>query len=717
MDVKQVNVLKVREGEPWAVSEFLKIIGYNGTNYENISIAVVESVGITYGASTLQGLITGSSALSHDGTEGDPYLRLKISSQDVGGKGPDPVYLDLLVGYSNKALNSSVAGLVFTPTNDKPVVSAGAAQTINYKASISIANLFSASDTEMEVIRYDVVKTEGGRVLLGVKPISSFSTDEALAGNIRFEHNGVVGIAPSITVRAVSNDGSVSDAFTATMTLKLPPPTFTFGLSHQNVGKEVLLSTKNILISDVDPNNPAAYDDYVISLSPANRTDAYELIISGEPALYFTYGALRNNESVIKLKFRDDTADESPNKADFDPLITIATDVNKHSNKEFVFSGSLPVRTFEKANSVVANKGPVIAYNTVKPSISEGQSTEIFIDTKGTPDKADDTNNLGFSVSDDTSPDTGILYTVLNAKYGYFTLDGRKTTQFTQAHLKGMFDSNDEDVLLNNHRIAFVHDGNPNHVASYTLKVTDNQGASTVVKSISPGLIAVNDAPLLFSAQQLTMKEDVPVLLSTAHFTYRDEEVVQGDLSAWSFRFVDPGTGSFSVIKNNAAFDLASDTFTYNQIIAGDIAITAHSNSRPSIAIIATDKGGADSIPVGLNIKYTAVNQAPTEGPAFLDKTDTPNIYYLNLEVRDDEFAESGMIDQVKIQVDTLRSEGAVVKIGDTEVLSFGYNLLKYATVVDTNGAGYSSLFLNYSDGVNLTHGQNLFSVGNNLFA
>ena len=704
MDVKQVNVLKVREGEPWAVPEFLKVIGYNGTNYQNISISVVEHVGINYTASTLQGLITGSVTLSHDGTEGDPYLRLKISSQDVGGKGPDPVYLDLLVGYSNKALNSAVAGLTFTSTNDKPVVSAGAAQTINYKSSISIAKLFTASDTEMEVVRYDVVKTEGGRVLLGVKPISSFSTDEALAGNIRFEHNGVVGITPSITVRAVSMDGSVSDAFTVSMNLNLPPPTFTFGMSHQNIGQEVLLSTKNILISDVDPNNPAAYDDYVISLSPANRTDAYELTISGEPALYFTYGALRNNESIIKLKFRDDTADETPNKADADPLITIATDVNKLLNKEFVFSGSLPVRTFEQANSSVANKGPVIAYNTVKSSISEGKSTEIFIDTKSTPSTADDTNNLGFSVTDDTSPDTGILYTVLNAKSGYFTLDGRKTTQFTQAHLKGLYDSTDADTLVNNHRVAFVHDGNPKHAPSYTLKVTDNQGASTVVKAITPDLITLNDAPALFSAQPLVMKEEVPVILNTTFFTYKDEEFVQGDMSSWKFRFVDPGTGSFSVTKNNAAFDLVSDTFTYKEIYAGDIAITGHSNSRPSIAIIATDEDGADSVPVGLNIKYTAVNQAVTQTSFDLKKLDTPGTYQLNLELRDDEFSDSGQTDQIKVQVDP-QTIGAVVKIGDTEVLSFGYNLLKYATVVDTNGSDFSKLYLNYSDGFNLTHG------------
>lgn len=704
MDVKQVNVLKVREGEPWAVPEFLKVIGYNGTNYQNISISVVEHVGINYTASTLQGLITGSVTLSHDGTEGDPYLRLKISSQDVGGKGPDPVYLDLLVGYSNKALNSAVAGLTFTSTNDKPVVSAGAAQTINYKSSISIANLFTASDTEMEVVRYDVVKTEGGRVLLGVKPISSFSTDEALAGNIRFEHNGVVGITPSITVRAVSMDGSVSDAFTVSMNLNLPPPTFTFGMSHQNIGQEVLLSTKNILISDVDPNNPAAYDDYVISLSPANRTDAYELTISGEPALYFTYGALRNNESIIKLKFRDDTGDETPNKADADPLITIATDVNKLLNKEFVFSGSLPVRTFEQANSSVANKGPVIAYNTVKSSISEGKSTEIFIDTKSTPSTADDTNNLGFSVTDDTSPDTGILYTVLNAKSGYFTLDGRKTTQFTQAHLKGFYDSTDADTLVNNHRVAFVHDGNPKHAPSYTLKVTDNQGASTVVKAITPDLITLNDAPALFSAQPLVMKEEVPVILNTTFFTYKDEEFVQGDMSSWKFRFVDPGTGSFSVTKNNAAFDLVSDTFTYKEIYAGDIAITGHSNSRPSIAIIATDEDGADSVPVGLNIKYTAVNQAVTQTSFDLKKLDTPGTYQLNLELRDDEFSDSGQTDQIKVQVDP-QTIGAVVKIGDTEVLSFGYNLLKYATVVDTNGSDFSKLYLNYSDGFNLTHG------------
>ena len=706
MDVKQVNVLKVREGEPWAVPEFLKVIGYNGTNYEKISIAVVEHVGINYSASSLQDLIKGSVTLSHDGTEGDPYLRLKISSQDVGGQGPSPVYVDLLVGYSNKAASSSVAGLTFTSTNDKPVVSAGPAQTLNYKSSISIANLFTASDTEMEVVRYDVVKTEGGRVLLGVKPISSFSTDEALAGNIRFEHNGVVGITPSITVRAVSMDGSVSDAFTATMTLQLPPPTFTFGISHQNVGQEVLLTTKNILISDVDPNNPAAYDDYVIRLSPANRTDAYELIISGEPALYFTYGALRKNESIIKLKFRDDTADDVPNKADSDPLITIATDVNKLLNKEFVFSGSLPVRTFEKANSVVANKGPVIAYNTVKSSISEGQSTEIFIDTKSTTSTADDTNNLGFSITDDTSPDTGILYTVLNVKSGYFTLDGRKTTQFTQAHLKGLYDSTDADTLVNNHRVAFVHDGNPNHAASYTLKVTDNQGASTVVKAITPDLITVNDAPALFSAQQLVMKENVPVTLTSNFFSYRDEEFVQGDQSALRYRFVDSGTDSFSVTKSNVNFDLSTGSFTYADLQAGRIAITGHSNSRPSIAIIATDEDGTDSAPVGLNIKYTAVNQAVTENSAYLTATGTLNVYTLNLEVKDDEFSDSGMIDQVKIQVDTANSTGAVVKIGDTEVLSFGYNLLKYATVVDTNGsAAFSSLFLNYSDGVNLTQG------------
>ena len=704
MDVKQVNVLKVREGEPWAVPEFLKVIGYNGTNYQKISISVVESVGINYTPSTLQDLIKGSVTLSHDGTEGDPYLRLKISSQDVGGKGPDPVYLDLLVGYSNKAASPSVAGLTFTSTNDKPVVSAGAAQTIDYKGSISIANLFAGGDTEMEVIRYDVVKSEGGRVLLGVKPISSFSTDEALAGIIRFEHNGVVGINPSITVRAVSNDGSVSDAFTATMNLKLPPPTFTFGLSHQNIGQEVLLSTKNILISDVDPNNPAAYDDYVISLSPANRTDAYELTISGEPALYFTYGALRNNESIIKLKFRDDTADETPNKADADPLITIATDVNKLLNKEFVFSGSLPVRTFEQANSSVANKGPVIAYNTVKSSISEGKSTEIFIDTKSTPSTADDTNNLGFSVTDDTSPDTGILYTVLNAKSGYFTLDGRKTTQFTQAHLKGLYDSTDADTLVNNHRVAFVHDGNPKHVASYTLKVTDNQGASTVVKAITPDLIALNDAPTLFAAQTLVMKEEVPVTLTSNLFSYRDEEFVQGDQSALRYRFVDPGTDSFSVTKSNVNFDLSTDSFTFADLQAGRIVITGHSNSRPSIAIIATDEDGADSVPVGLNIKYTAVNQAVTQTSIDLKKLDTPGTYQLNLGLRDDEFSDSGQTDQIKVQVDP-QTIGAVVKIGDTEVLSFGYNLIKYATVVDTNGSDFSKLYLNYSDGFNLTHG------------
>ncbi len=704
MDVKQVNVLKVREGEPWAVPEFLKVIGYNGTNYQNISISVVEHVGINYTASTLQGLITGSVTLSHDGTEGDPYLRLKISSQDVGGKGPDPVYLDLLVGYSNKAASPSVAGLTFTSTNDKPVVSAGPAQTIDYKGSISIANLFTASDTEMEVVRYDVVKTEGGRVLLGVKPISSFSTDEALAGNIRFEHNGVVGITPSITVRAVSMDGSVSDAFTASMNLNLPPPTFTFGMSHQNIGQEVLLSTKNILISDVDPNNPAAYDDYFISLSPANRTDAFELNINGEPALYFTYGQLRNSKSIIKLKFRDDTADDAPNKAAADPVIDIAVNRDDHSNNKFVYSGSLPVRTFEKANSSVANKGPVIAYNTVKSSISEGKSTEIFIDTKSTPSTADDTNNLGFSVTDDTSPDTGILYTVLNAKSGYFTLDGRKTTQFTQAHLKGLYDSTDADTLVNNHRVAFVHDGNPKHAPSYTLKVTDNQGASTVVKAITPDLITLNDAPALFSAQQLVMKEEVPVTLDTTFFTYKDEEFVQGDMSSWKFRFVDPGTGSFSVTKNNAAFDLATDTFTYKEIIAGNIAITGHSNSRPSIAIIATDEDGADSVPVGLNIKYTAVNQAVTQTSIDLKKLDTPGTYKLNLELRDDEFSDSGQTDQIKVQVDP-QTIGAVVKIGDTEVRSFGYNLIKYATVVDTNGSDFSKLYLNYSDGFNLTHG------------
>ncbi|MDB9528277.1 cadherin-like domain-containing protein [Oscillatoria sp. CS-180] len=195
------------------------------------------------------------------------------------------------------------------------------------------------------------------------------------------------------------------------------------------------------------------------------------------------------------------------------------------------------------------------------------------------------------SATDEESNDADLIFTVFDLVAGQFLVAGVPGNTFTLQQ-------------INQGTVQFEHDGSETP-PTFTLTVSDGELESQV--SYVPGFSAVNDAPT-FLANTIAISEGGEIPITTAELNATDIETLPNDLV---FSISNLAAGEF--LRNGAAIDVTTETFTLEEVLLGAIAFR-HDGSEipPSYSVTVTDNG----VPVqaasqDVTVVFTPVNDAP----------------------------------------------------------------------------------------------------------
>jgi hypothetical protein len=198
------------------------------------------------------------------------------------------------------------------------------------------------------------------------------------------------------------------------------------------------------------------------------------------------------------------------------------------------------------------------------------------------------------NATDEELNDLDLEFTASQVVAGQFLVRGTPQNTFTLRQ-------------INQGAVQFKHDGSETP-PTFTLTVSDGEATNTV--SYVPGFSPVNDVPQ-FLANALTIAEGGEVVLTTANLNATDVETLDNDLE-----FSISGLTGGQFLRNGTPIDVATETFTLEEILLGQIAFHHDATETvPSYTVTVSDDGvpaPVRSTTAAAAIAFTPVNDAPT---------------------------------------------------------------------------------------------------------
>ncbi len=655
-----------------------------------ISPVLGYSVGLAnFPTFTMFAMYMGTQPFSHDGKELSPYIRLSV---DIVGSAGTAGYnigtLDFFEGH----------GITYFRENDAPLLVQKTIPALPYHGRANMQDMYITRDDvdpESPILRYEVISSLNGKVMIDNRQVKGFSVDELASGVVEFLHTGsAIDTEVEVDVRAIAFDRSFSNEVISKFTFTTPDSVITNRLNLQ-AERTVTLTTKNFKLVNANQIDYTKFDNYIIRLDVQGQggtEDSIKIYINNvEPPTYqFNYEDLTSGD--VQLEYHYDY--KSLTKSNLD--IAYAVYVNKAAFDAStpLLQGFLPIRTLD--TKYPYNAAPVITYLKAPSTWDEGEKNAVSL------------ADMGISnIVDDYSQPTGLLLSMNSVSGGTFTLDDKNTRSFTLSE-------------LNEGRVFFVQDGHPGHKPTFSFTVNDSMGKSIKSQKIVTGLAETNDDPILKIGSSLVLRENKEVTLTTKQLKYSDSEYSPGDDDDSINFFLDQTVANSFELRVSQIPGIEgseTDRFTLADLKNNLVTITALSNSAPSIRFFARDEDYDDvfftgeSNHINLVTSYTTVNDAPIIVSASLNDGESgilgDHLFKLVLGITDDEWINNEMLSQLKVSV--AKADGAKMMIGTTETTWFNYHLADFVTIETDPLQDNPYLTLKISDGVNTVYTENLF--------
>lgn len=685
--------LIISEGGTAPVGWILDVANYLKPNYSDadlkkIVISPIKGGAYTVGLAnfptfTMYDMYNGTPTFSHDGSEKSPYIRLSVDY--VSSAGTAPINLGTLDFFEGH-------GFTYFRENDTPLLVQKAIPALPYHGRANMQDMYIVDDKvdkESPILRYEVVSSLNGKVMIDNRQVKSFSADELSSGVVQFLHTGsAIDTQVEVDVRAIAFDRSISNEVISKFAFTTPDSVVINRLNLQ-AEQRVTLTTKNFKLVNANQIDFTKFDNYVIRLDVQGQGGTDDSIKIWQNNLevntaQFKYEDLTSGD--IQLKYHYD--DKALTKSKLDIAYAVYVNQAAFDNSTPLLQGFLPIRTLDTKYSF--NAAPVITYLEAPSTWDEGKKNAVSL------------ADMGISkIFDDYSQPTGIVLSMTSVSGGTFTLDDKNTRSFTLSE-------------LNEGRVFFVQDGHPGHKPTFTFNVLDSMGKSTKSQKIVAGLAETNDDPILKIGSPLVLRENKEVMLTTKQLKYTDSEYSPGVDDDSIHFFLDQSVANSFELRVAGTEDV---TFTLADLKNNQVTITALSNSAPSIRFYARDEDyddvffNGESNHVNLVTSYTTVNDAPIIETSNLNDGESgilgDGLFKLNLNVIDDEWINDEMLSQLKVSV--AKADGAKLMIGTTETTWFNYHLADFVTIETDPLQAHPYLTLKISDGVNTVYTENLF--------
>lgn len=238
---------------------------------------------------------------------------------------------------------------------------------------------------------------------------------------------------------------------------------------------------------------------------------------------------------------------------------------------------------FTDNNDAPVLDGDLATPDTFEPlagiEVSEGNTKQVTI--------------ANFGAVDEESSDANLTFEVTGVQGGEFIVAGAVGTTFTQAQV--------------NAGVVFFRNEDTETVPTYTVTVTDGDGATSAPQTVTGTVIAVNDPPELAN-NQFAITEGIELTITTDILDAEDVDTADNEL-----RFDIAGTDADSFKVNGTT----SATFTRADILAGNVTFLFDGEVEPEFTIEVTDERtgvtptGLSVGPVAAEVDFTAVNDVP----------------------------------------------------------------------------------------------------------
>ena len=679
--------LIISEGGTAPIGWILDVANYlkhDGSDSDaDLKKIVISATGEYTGEFTLFDMYMGTVIITHDGREFSPYLRLEVNYKSSVNTAPVNIgTLDFFEGH----------GITYFRENDAPLLVQKTIPALPYHGRVNMQDMYITKDDvdpESPILRYEVISSLNGKVMIDNRQVKSFSVDELASGVVEFVHTGsALDPQVEVDVRAIAFDRSFSNEVISKFAFTTPDSVITNRLNLQ-AEQRVTLTTKNFKLVNANQIDFTKFDNYIIRLDVQGQGGTEDSIKIWQNNIevvtsQFSYEDLTSGD--IQLKYHYD--DKSLTKSNLDIAYAVYVNQAAFDASTPLLQGFLPIRTLDFKYSF--NAAPVITYLEAPSTWYEGEKTPVSL------------ADMGISnIVDDYSQPTGLLLSMNSVSGGTFTLDDKNTRSFTLSE-------------LNEGRVFFVQDGHPGHKPTFTFSVSDSMGKSTKSQKIVAGLAETNDDPILKIGSSLVLRENKEVLLTTKQLKYTDSEYSPGVDDDSIHFFLDQSVANSFELRVAGTEDV---TFTLADLKNNQVTITALSNSAPSIRFYARDEDyddvffNGESNHINLVTSYTTVNDAPIIETSNLNDGESgilgDGLFKLNLNVIDDEWINDEMLSQLKVSV--AKADGAKMMIGTTETTWFNYHLADFVTIETDPLQPNPYLTLKISDGVNTVYTENLF--------
>ncbi len=548
---------------------------YNVSNLVNGQVELTSSPGTGVTSFTQDDLVNGLVVFVHDGSE------------TVAGS------FDFAVSDGTTTLATDTFALTVTPVNDAPELTVTNPADIAEGGTASIDAVVLAGTDADDLpadLTYTVSNIQNGQVELTSNPgvgITTFTQDDVDNGLVRFVHDSSETATGSFDVSLVDDDGA--GPATGTVTIGVLPvndaPTLTTA-NPADILEGGTASIDNTILTGVDSDDAATDITYTVSN-----------LVNGQMEL-------TTNPGVAVTTFTQDDVDNG--------LVVFVHDGSETTAASFDVSladggedGAMPATGSIAINVIPVNDAPQLT--VANPAdIPEGGTAAI------------DSTVLTGTDADDLPAD--LTYTVSNIQNGQVELTsnpGVGITTFTQ-----------DDV--DNGLVRFVHDSSETATGSFDVSLVDDDGAGPATGTVTIGVLPVNDAPTLTTANPADILEGGTASIDNTILTGVDSDDAATDITYTVSNLVN---GQMELTTNPG---VAVTTFTQDDVDNG-LVVFVHDGSETTAASfdVSLADGGEDGampatgsiainvIPVNDAPQLTVANPAdiPEGGTAAIDST------------------------------------------------------------------------------------------------
>lgn len=501
-------------------------------------------------------------------TAGATFTRVDISLGRVvfvdDGDGTPPTF-DFVATDPAGASTTVAATITFIPVNDPPQLVVNSFPIVEGDVLVLTTANLNATDEETPAAQllYRVSNVVGGGFFnINGDEITSFTQAQINAGNqILFRHNGSETV-PAFTLEVVDPQGASTGPIAAVInyTSVNDAPLFTRNLLTISEGQTVVLTTTNIVVSDVD--SPLSQLEFeIVTLANGFFTVNGTVLGVGD--------TFRRNDLVLgNVSF---TASDDG----LAPAYTLRVSDRDPTDP----------KTAERAATVLftpVNDSPVIATNAF--TITEGQNLVLT------------SANLN-ATDEETANPAQLVYTVSNVAGGTF---------FNLATVANVTTFSQLDI--NNGLIVFRHNGSETP-AAFTLTLRDPGGGQTT----APGnvtFIPVNDPPVI-TVNAFAITEGATLQITTLNLNATDPDNTPAQLT-FTMTGITGGQFGRDTDGNGAPDQLGITTFTQVEITSGRIFFIHDGNEAAPTFTVSVSDGALATTPVPGNIAFTPVNDPPS---------------------------------------------------------------------------------------------------------